>query len=100
MTKERLQAVLLLYADKLASDGYEAVKAPHSEMAPFHESDSMRQWLRHAAWMCRETMTFTEENEIEKAMRWLGFIQGVFAVYGYRSIDEMRDDNRLPKGSS
>lgn len=50
--------------------------------------------LVHCNWMLNEIDTFINKNEIEKAMRWLGFVQGCFWSVGFRSIDDMRDDNR------
>lgn len=52
--------------------------------------------LRHAAWMCQEALTFPAEK-LEKKMRWLGFIQGIFFVTNFQSIDQMKKDN-MPKG--
>ena len=47
----------------------------------------------HLLWMCDQTKLMAHSNT-EKAMRWLGFIQGVlWAKFGV-SIDEMKDDNR------
>lgn len=50
--------------------------------------------LRHLLWMCPQVKLFIETREIEKAMRWLGFMQGTFWMAGVKSIDAMRDDNR------
>jgi len=50
--------------------------------------------LRHLLWMCSQVKLFVETREIEKAMRWLGFMQGTFWMAGVKSIDAMRDDNR------
>lgn len=54
---------------------------------------SMENSLLHARWMCLQIPWFLEEEKIEKAMRWLGFIQGVLYAQGIFSIDEMRIDN-------
>ena len=35
-----------------------------------------------------------EQNKIEKGMRWLGFIQGVFWTKGYSTIDELKGHSR------
>ena len=35
-----------------------------------------------------------DENNFEKANRWLGFVQGVFWSEGLNTIDEMREHNR------
>jgi hypothetical protein len=63
---------------------------------------------QHARWMCQEVLRFHPSHRIgepppdpkeiraafEKAMRWLGFIQGVLWSTGVKTIDEMREDNR------
>lgn len=33
-------------------------------------------------------------DDVEKAFRWLGFVQGVLWTKGIYTIDEMRDHNR------
>lgn len=51
--------------------------------------------LRHASWMCGEVRRFAQDDTtLDKAERWLGFIQGVLWGAGVYSIDEMRVDNR------
>jgi hypothetical protein len=60
--------------------------------------------------MCQEAVKFLPRHKIgepvpdpkeiqaamEKAMRWLGFIQGVLWSTGVRTIDQMREDNTRP----
>jgi len=53
--------------------------------------------LFHAAWMVQEAQQYVHQGKLEKANRWLGFIQGVFWVHRFRTIDEMRRDN-MPAG--
>ena len=36
---------------------------------------------------------FVREGKLEKAFRWLGFVQGVLWASGCRTIAEMRSDN-------
>lgn len=73
--------------------------------SPFADANGQ---LCHARWMCQEIRDFLPRHKVdepppdpkemqaamEKAMRWLGFIQGVLWSTGTRSIDEMREDNR------
>ncbi len=49
--------------------------------------------LAHALWMCEQTKAYATTN-MEKASRWLGFIQGVLWTKGVFSISDMKDDNR------
>lgn len=46
--------------------------------------------MQHIIWMCEEGIIYVKDGEIEKANRWLGFIQGVFWIKKVFSIDEMR----------
>lgn len=48
-------------------------------------------WHRHLIYMCQEAAKFTNR---EKAMRWLGFIQGALWTNGAATIDELKDMNR------
>lgn len=50
----------------------------------------------HLLWMCDQFRDFLREGRREKAMRWLGFIQGAFWVLGLRSVEEMKNDNKPP----
>lgn len=50
--------------------------------------------LSHALWMCEQARHHLDTGSWDKAMRWLGFIQGVLWCFGVASIDEMKEDNR------
>lgn len=82
MTSEQMRDVLELYRAKLFQ-----MAAPRSEREGGNR-------LQHICWMCHMAEHYLEEGEIEKANRWLGFIQGVLWCEGFFSIDEMRDHNR------
>lgn len=49
--------------------------------------------LSHVLWMCDETEGFVKAGRMEKAFRWLGFIQGVLWMTGVASIDESKHQN-------
>ena len=48
---------------------------------------------RYCVAMVPRALKFVEEGRIEKAMRWLGFIQGVMWSEGIYTIDEMKEHN-------
>ncbi len=48
----------------------------------------------HVLWMCAEARKHHEAGKVEKAMRWLGFIQGVLWADNHCTIAELKDDNR------
>jgi hypothetical protein len=60
---------------------------------PVRDSSTKENQLNHLLWMCHEASTFMKDGRSEKAMRWLGFIQGAFWALGVRSVDEMKKDN-------
>lgn len=60
--------------------------------------------VNHILWMCQEVPRFLVEqtspatprynsSKVEKAMRWLGFIQGCLYCLGEYTIDELKKDN-------
>lgn len=49
--------------------------------------------LCHAKWMVLEMKKFLDDGQIEKAFRWLGFVQGILWCEGVYTIDEMEDHN-------
>jgi len=50
--------------------------------------------LKHALWMCEEALGHLEAEKLDKAQRWLGFIQGVLWVTGAANLPTLRADNR------
>jgi hypothetical protein len=55
---------------------------------------------QHALWMCVELQTFPPEK-VEKAMRWLGFVQGILWCHCRASIEvfkkmNMPDEEKTP----
>lgn len=50
----------------------------------------------HMLWMCEQIPAFVVGGRIEKAMRWLGFLQGAFWALGHFSVDELKADNKPP----
>jgi len=82
-----VNAVLQRYTTKL--QGLTANRFTLSALLP-----SASQALQHCLWMCTEIPSFVKEGREAKAMRWLGFIQGVLWATGRASIEEMKEDNR------
>ena len=87
MTPEQVVAVIESYEGELS-------KLASSERSATNiAGPDDRTAVAHALWMCEQAKTFVPAD-MEKAARWLGFIQGVLWMAGIRTIDEMRDDNR------
>ena len=85
MTKEQLGQVCAKYAARLDARGCSPVRNI--------EEKTLEGRLNHVRWMCDETPRLAEES-LEKAMRWLGFMQGAMAVADVMTIAEMKEDNR------
>ena len=52
--------------------------------------------VEHILWMCQEIKEISRQD-MEKACRWLGFIQGILWVRGLYSIDELRRHTKPPE---
>ncbi len=70
------------------------------EQGPFGNSPFPREALAHLHGMfdnMENMVTGDKEGvprNIEKAMRWLGFVQGVLWLHGDFTLDQMREHNR------
>ncbi len=85
MTNEKLSEVLEFYYDEL--DKYEVLYHQHTEPTNSVEV------LQHVKWMTITAQNFIPDH-VDKAMRWLGFIQGVLFSLGFFTIEELREHSR------
>lgn len=96
MNKEQIQTVLNKYLKDL--DFVNVVPVRHSSDRKINASliGSTPILLEHAAWMCNETLTKLEnfDENRDKIMRWLGFIQGSLWAAGFYTVEKMKNDNR------
>jgi hypothetical protein len=86
MTFQTLHAVIAHYARRF---GHHKPERASGEWSPHPH-----QLKPHVMWMLEEMKKFGDED-YDKAMRWLGFVQGVLWVEGAWSIDQMRAHNRV-----
>jgi hypothetical protein len=86
MTPEKMLFVLNAYDSYLSELGFESIED--------NDASSPGGRVSHARWMCGRAAEFIAEERIEKADRWLGFIQGVLWCSYLFSIGEMREHNR------
>ncbi len=86
MTPVQLFAIIDKYEDELQKL-VTAARIPSSSSGP-QDAEA----LAHVLWMCEQTK-LNAQTDMEKACRWLGFIQGVLWMTGVRNITEMRDEN-------
>jgi len=89
---KRIKELSKKYNEHLKSLGIENENGCLSNMMDC--PPSKKNSLLHARWMCYVLSDSPQEMEKEKAMRWLGFIQGVLYAHDIFTIDEMRDDVR------
>lgn len=55
--------------------------------------------LSHLAWMCETAVNeHIPAARIDKAMRWLGFVQGVLVARGFYTLAEVREHSREEEG--
>jgi hypothetical protein len=87
MTREKILSVVAACRRRIGS--VESVRQPANGMIPTYDV-----CFRHATWMCDQIEIFVSENRLDKANRWIGFIQGILWVTGRATIDQMREDNR------
>ena len=105
MNKSQVIMVVKKYATVLDARNIEARRDPGATSPELRAS--------HVRWMCDEVQrmlenygskadvlgvlgveTESDRSKLDKAMRWLGFIQGVFAADGIMSVEQMKEDNR------
>jgi hypothetical protein len=89
MKTDQIVRVATKYDDLLADKN---VIAERQDMSSSRSTSAQR--LSHSRWMCKEITLLVENGHIDKAERWVCFVQGVLWCEGLRSINEMRDDNR------
>ena len=63
------------------------------DIEPVRENDKPNS-MRHIKWMCIEIPNMIGLNKIEKANRWLGFVQGVLWSNEIYDIHQLKSDNR------
>ena len=87
MTPEQIVDVVARYERDLTGRGVVPDRLPPSLLP------SAQTGLKHALWMCGEVRRQVMAGQVDKAMRWLGFVQGVLWMAGVSTIDSMREDN-------
>jgi hypothetical protein len=89
MTQEQIKNVAFKYEAILADIGIETIK--YDEI---NTPKLKTEFLEHAAWMLGEIPEHLNNGHVEKAHRWLGFVQGIFWTLGILNINDMKNDNR------
>lgn len=96
MTPSQVRYAVVKYAGRLSAMGASPSRAPHDRT-----SLGVAARLCHALWMCNEIERMYAAGELEenteKVMRWLGFVQGCLWSADVYTVDDMKDDNRSAK---
>ncbi len=89
MDTQDMQRVIALYREEFDRLGVKKKDFPHFEKL-------IEPWrgLEHCYAMLDKMERFLEEGEIEKAFRWLGFIQGYLWSCGIYRLDELMKHNK------
>lgn len=85
MTTEHLRQTLQRYHKDLKKRGYEEKRNDVAE--------TVDEMMNHLCWMASYAQNFLNDQDQDKAHRWLGFIQGVCWAKGVFTIKEMREHN-------
>ena len=94
MTKEKIAQVIDFYRDGLKfRGGYGCYPMRADADGLVETADEHEIILPHLLWMCEETISFLEQDRVDKAFHWLGFIQGTMWASGMRTIEDMKRDN-------
>ena len=95
MTVAKLKELVLRYQTLLREIGNHSSLSMSEENANSTAdmiSDSDRG--SHFLFMCDMVVEFVDKGEVDKAMRWLGFLQGALWSRGYYTLTELKDHSR------
>ncbi len=88
MTAEKIREVVRIYRQMFGDTGVRQHKFSPHHTPPYGFA------LQHCHAMLNEIDQFVLEGRIEKAFRWLGFVQGCLWTCGVYSLDELKNHNR------
>lgn len=82
MTGEKIKQVARLYDSELAEADIPSYR------------DRSESNLMHVRWMCEQIIGLVDTGRIEKAFRWLGFVQGCMWCFGCFTVRELANHSR------
>ena len=92
MTTEKLKSVFQFYRsyydEKFPKIGPNQLTNVESQYWADHLSTNDK--ISHFKFMCDEAQSFADQGRVEKAMRWLGFLQGVLWMSGRFNLDDLK----------
>lgn len=94
MTSEKLISVLANYRDELMAMGVVAQQLPEEAYCDVASSIGQAAILSHQLYLCIQGIEHAREGSIEKAMRWLGHVQGVLWAHDIYCLDDVKKHSR------
>ena len=91
MTTEKLRSAFLA-CERIIAQAAEKEGITMAIRDP--EASSPTRRLSHLLWLSRDGLQLIEDNRREKAMRWLGFLQGALWGLEMATVDELKSMNR------
>lgn len=96
MTSQCLKSVFRQYQDKL-DERYPTKpkqQMTEDEMGDLSLKVSFDSIVGHCKFMCIEAWRLVDDGQVEKAMRWLGFLQGILWSIGLFTLSELKEHCR------
>lgn len=95
MDATKILEVLDIYDKRLADFKHDPVIPERANPTEHYRGpDTNRAKLCHVWWAVGQTKVFVQEGRLEKAFRWLGFIQGALWFAGIYSVEELANHNK------
>lgn len=91
MTPADIASAAEIYHKFLLSGGAQPVRM--AKLDQFYTAVGETALRNHLAWMCEHILKLVIQNEVEKACRWLGFVQGCLYMSSDFTIDDLRTHN-------
>lgn len=92
MTPEKLRSAIHEYRSIFVALGVDPEEYPHDELVgPKNDEADV---LEHCCAMLPKMEVFIDQGRVEKAMRWLCFVQGCLFCCGIFSLDDLKNHNR------
>jgi len=88
MTPDKIRAVITLYRRE-----FTRLEIPKVRCEPAHQVGDVTAILAHCHALMDEMEQFVAEGRLEKAFRWLGFVQGCLWSCRVYTVDQLKRHN-------